>query len=220
MGGARTIAAGIALVILVSLLGACGSDGSSKASRQHKRATHARVVAAKRTQRAQRRQVARRRMQRQASKAAAQQRSQHARLLRVRRARAVSPAHALAAIRRSVRRLNAAFDAGVGRGIARSTALNYWVDAGVYDAAACAAFEADTGEGVVTETLVVHPETFRATPGWVDPAVGRMPLGRLYVVGIDEIQTLVPTGEQRTTSRDLHASVGRDGRARLFFRCA
>ncbi len=67
---------------------------------------------------------------------------------------------------------------------------------------------------------MVRPGTFRATPGWVDPTVGRMPGGRLYTVTVDEIQTLVPTGERRSVIRDLHASVGPDGRARLFFRCA
>jgi hypothetical protein len=216
------VAAGIVTVaVLVGALGACSSDDNSNArSKQQRAAAQQRAVAARRAkQSAQRRRAARVRAR--ARAAAARERERQARLLRMRRARAAgSPARDRAAIRRSVRRLNAAFDAGVMRGVARSVALNYWVRAGVYDPAACVAFEADGGEGVVAETLLVRPDTFRATPGWVDPAVGRVPGGRLYAVTVDHIQTLVPTGEQRAAVRELHASVGRDGRARLFFRCA
>ncbi len=219
MGGGRRILASVALVVLVGLAGGCSSD-SSKASKQQKRAAHARVVAAQRAKQAALRRQVRRQAAARSARVAARQRAQQARLLRIRRARAASPARDLARIQHSVQRLNRAFDRGVRRGIARSVALNYWVNEGVYDAAACTAFESDSGEAVVAETLVVHAELFRATPGWVDPAVGRMPRGRLYAVGVDEVQTLVPTGEQRTTQRDLHASVGNDGRARLFFRCA
>jgi hypothetical protein len=218
MRGGRRIATSVALVAVVGMLGACSSD-SSNASKQHKRAAHARVAAARRAKQAARRQI-RRAVARQRARVAARRQAQQARALRMRRARAASPARDLERIQLSVQRLNAAFDKGVGRGIARSVALNYWVGAGVYDAAACTAFESGGGDGVVAETLVVHPETFRATPGWIDPAVGRAPEGRLYTVGVDEIQTLVPTGEQRTRQHDLHASVGRDGRAQLFFRCA
>ena len=131
-----------------------------------------------------------------------------------------TPESDLAAISRSVNRLNAAFGRSVRKGIARAAAQNYWVATGVYTRSQCRAFAADSGEGRVAEQLVLHPETFSATPGWVDPAVGRTPRGRIYLVGIDEIQTFVPTGEQRVLSQQLRATVGRDGRARLFFRCA
>jgi hypothetical protein len=137
-----------------------------------------------------------------------------------RRARAASPAHDLAAIRRSVRRLNAAFARGVARGIARSVTINYWVLAGVYDAATCIDFEANAGEGVVAERLLVRPGSLRATPGWVDPVIGRTPGGRIYSVPVDQIQTLVPTGAQRRLTRVLHATVDRKGHAHLFLRCA
>jgi hypothetical protein len=218
----RTKAAILALALTVGLVSSCSSNGASKAKTQRQRAAHARVVAAQRAKRAHRRQVARQRAaaRRRARVVVARQRAKQARPTRLRRARAANPARDLAAIRRSVRRLNAAFKVGVARGITRSTALNYWVVAGVYNAATCEAFETNAGQGVVAERLVVHPKAFRATPGWVDPTVGRTPRGRLYVVGVDEIQTLVPTGARRRFPHDLHASVDGKGHAHLFFRCA
>jgi hypothetical protein len=227
MRGAWKVAAGIvAVAVLVGLLGACSSsdDDSKASSKPRHAAAHQRKIAARRAKEAvQQRRAARMRAwaRTRARAAAAGQRAQRARLLRIRRARvAGSPGRDRAAIRRSVRRLNAAFEAGVMRGIARSVELNYWVGVGVYDPAACVAFEVDGGEGVVAETLRIRPGTVRATPGWADPAVGRVPGGRLYAVTVDEIQTLVPTGARRAAVRELHASVGRDGRAHLFFRCA
>ena len=132
----------------------------------------------------------------------------------------MTPEADLAAITRSVNRLNVAFRRSVRQGIVRATALNYWATTGVYTRRQCRAFAADAGEGAVAEMLVLHPETLTATPGWVDPTVGRAPGGRVYLVGVDEIQTFVPTGEQRMLAQQLRATVGRDGRARLFFRCA
>jgi hypothetical protein len=216
------VASSVALAVLIGLGGACGSD-SAKSSAQQKRAAHARAVATARAKKVARaRQVARRRavVRRRARAAAYARQTRRAQLVRARRARASNPAGDLAAIERSAARLNGAFDRSVARGIKRSAGLNYWVAAGVYDRAVCMAFAAESGEGVVAETLVVHPETLQATPGWVDPAVGRIPKGRIYSVAIDEIQTLVPTGEQRVALRELHATVGRDRRARFFFDCA
>ena len=119
-----------------------------------------------------------------------------------------------------MRHLNAGFHHGVARGIARSVALNYWVAAGVYDPATCVDFEATRGEGVVAERLVVRPATFRAAPAWVDPVIGRSPRGRVYALGVDEVQTLVSTGARRTLVHDLHTTVDRKGHAHLFLRCA
>jgi len=221
MGWGRTVALSVALAVLVGLAGACSSVDSKTSS-----AAHARAVAAARAKKAaHRRQVAHRRaVRRRRARATAAARRlnqvQDARFVRTRRPRAANPAADLARIERSVNRLNAAFDRSVARGIARSASLNYWVSRRVYDRADCIAFESSLGERAVAERLVVHPETLRATPGWVDTAVGRTPGGRIYAVAVDEIQTFVPTSEQRVTLRDLHATVGRDGRARLFFRCA
>lgn len=131
-----------------------------------------------------------------------------------------TPESDLAAITRSVNELNAAFGRNVQSGITRAAALNYWAATGVYSRRECRLFARDAGEGRVAEMLVLHPETLTPTPGWVDPAVGRAPAGRIYAVGVDEIQTFLPTGEQRMFSQQLRASVGHDRRARLFFRCA
>jgi hypothetical protein len=223
MRGERRVGTLVALVLVVTLAGACSSDGSSKAKSRGQRAARARAIAVRRAHRAQRRQTALRRAtapRRRARAGAARHRAQQARLTRLQRKRATNPTRDLVAVRRSVQHLNAAFDAGIVRGIVRSVALNYWVVTGVYDAADCAAFEAGAGDGIVEERLVVHPETFRSAPGWVDPATGLVPRGRIYAVGVDEIQTLVPTGAQRQLPHDLHASVDRTGRALLFFRCA
>jgi hypothetical protein len=213
-----------ALALLIALTGACGSSGSSKSASKGTTAAHARAVATARAKKAARhRRVVthRRAVQRRRARAALvrRQRARRANAVRLAALRA-RPESDLAAITRSVNRLNAAFGRSVRGGIARSAALNYWAVTGVYTRRQCRAFAADLGEGSVAEQLVLHPETLSATPGWVDPAVGRMPRGRIYLVGVDEIQTLVPTGEQRVLPQQLRATVGRDGRARFFFRCS
>ena len=50
--------------------------------------------------------------------------------------------------------------------------------------------------------------------------IGKAPTGRIYSVSVDNIQTLVPTGEKRTQTAVMHASVNSLGVAHLFFRCA
>jgi hypothetical protein len=208
----------LAVAVLVTLAGAC-SDESSKSStpKGTTAAAHARAAQAVQRKRAiaRRRAVARRR----ARAAALRQSRAHATAVRLAALRG-SPTTDLAAIQRSVNRLNTVFDRSVRRGIARAAGLNYWVATGEYTGAECRSFAADRGAGAVSETLVVQPSTLTATPGWVDPAVGRAPAGRVYVVDVDEIQTFVPTREQREVPQVLRASVGRDGRARFFFRCA
>ena len=224
MGRGRTVVVSVALAVLIALTGACGSSGSSDATPKGSTASHARAIATARVKQAarHRRVVARRRL-------AARRRARAALIARRQRARRVNavrlaasratPESDLAAITRSVNRLNAAFGRSVRSGIARAAALNYWAATGVYTRRQCRAFAADLGEGRVEEMLVLQPATLTATPGWVDPAVGQMPGGRIYAIGVDEIQTFVPTGEQRTFTHQLRATVGRDGRARLFFRC-
>jgi len=214
----------VALALLIALAGACGSSGSSKSQGKSSTAAHALAVAAARAKNAarHRRVVAHRRAVQRRRARAALVRQRHARHMNAVRLAALraTPEADLGAITRGVNRLNAAFGRSVRGGIARSAALNYWAVTGVYTRRQCRAFAADLGEGSVAEQLVLHPETLTATPGWVDPAVGRMPRGRIYLVGVDEIQTLVPTGEQRVLPQQLRATVGRDGRARFFFRCS
>ena len=223
VGRGRAIVWAVALVFLLGFASAC-SDSAKSSAPKGSTAAHARAVAkAKATKARQRRVVAHRRaVARRRARAVAIRRQ-----LRARRAKAVklealrgSPDADLAAIQRSVNRLNGAFRRSVRRGIARAASLNYWAAAGVYTRQECRTFAADRGAGAVSEMLVVQPSTLTATPGWVDPAVGRAPGGRIYTVAVDEIQTLVPTGEQRVFPQQLRASVGRDGHARLFFRCA
>ena len=116
--------------------------------------------------------------------------------------------------------MNAAFRIGVASGIVGSNVANYWVAAGVYSAAQCTNFEADRGGGVVTEAFVAHPETLAPDPGWVDPVVGRTPIGRIYSIGVDDTETLVTTGERRQQSAVMRATVNPAGTAYLFFHCA
>jgi hypothetical protein len=73
---------------------------------------------------------------------------------------------------------------------------------------------------VVSEAFVVHPDTLQPVTGWVDPTVGKTPTGRIYAVSVDNIQTLVPTGEKRTQTAVMRASVNSLGVGHLFFRCA
>jgi hypothetical protein len=224
VGRGRTAALSVALALVIALAGACGSSGSSKSAAKGSTATHARAVAAARAKQAarHRRVVAHRRtVQRRRARAALvrRQRARRAAAVRLAALRA-TPESDLAAITRSVNRLNAAFGRSVRRGIARAAAMNYWTATGVYTRRECRLFAANAGERLVAEQLVLHPETLTATPGWVDPVVGRTPAGRIYLVGVDEIQTNVATGEQRMLGQQLRATVGRDGRARFFFRCA
>ncbi len=126
----------------------------------------------------------------------------------------------LTAVQATLDRLNRAFRVGVADGIAASETANYWVTSGVYSGNQCAAFEAKQGGGVVRESLSIHPGTFRADPRWIDPRAGVRPVGRVYSMVVDDLQTLVPSGEQRQRSAPLHASVRPDGRALLFLRCS
>jgi hypothetical protein len=131
-----------------------------------------------------------------------------------------NPANDLAAIQRTFNGLNAAFRIGVASGIVGSNAANYWVASGVYSAAQCTRFEANRGEGVVSEAFTIHPETLKPDPGWVDPVVGKTPSGRISSIAVDNTQTLVPTGETRTQRVEMRATVDAAGVAYLFFHCA
>lgn len=126
----------------------------------------------------------------------------------------------VAAIRAAVDRLDAAFRTSVAAGVKRSETANYWVGAGVYTAGQCNAFETARGGGIVAETITVHLETLTPSPGWVDPVIGRVPAGRIYRMRIDELQTVVTTGERRFRSLTVHVTVRPNHRARLFLRCA
>ena len=237
MGGGNTIATRVAVALLIALLigliGGC--NGSSKPYSQTKEGR--RAAQAKETEATQAKIAAtRRRLARAQQRAAAQRRAIVARrrkLAATQRRReqsttttslppppAATPENDHAAIQRTVNQMNAAFLKSVTAGIAYSVAANYWVGAGVYTKAECVAFEAGAGAGVVRESLVVQPETFEPTPGWRDPVTGQTPSGRIYAVSVDQVQTLVTTGEQRHQSGVVHATVLPSGRAQLLLRCS
>jgi len=125
----------------------------------------------------------------------------------------------LAAIRSMVDALNAAFRSGVASGIKSSATSNYWVGNKASSRRTCISFESARGEGVVAEQIVVHAGSLEPAPGWVDPMIGTVPGGRTYRMVIDEIQTLITSGQQRARTLAIHVNVGTDGRARLFLRC-
>jgi hypothetical protein len=116
--------------------------------------------------------------------------------------------------------LNSAFHTSVAAGIAASEVANYYVGAGIYTAAQCTAFETAGGAGVVSETLTVQPDSLTPTPGFVDPVLRAVPNGRIYGVVLDEVQTIVTTGDQRQLSVGTHLTVLPGGSARLFLRCS
>jgi hypothetical protein len=124
-----------------------------------------------------------------------------------------------AAIQRSIDAVNAAFAKGVVSGIAASETANYYIGVGVYTGGQCSAFEAARGLGVVADRLVVHPGSVVPAPHWVDPVLGAVPGGRVYVLTMDDVQTQVFTKEQRTQTVTTHATVLPNGRALLFLRC-
>jgi hypothetical protein len=115
--------------------------------------------------------------------------------------------------------MNAAFRKGVGSGIAHSTTANFWVGAGSYTGDECAAFASARGAGIVSERIALRADSLSSAPGWVDPVIGKVPAGRIYRVTIDETQSLVPTGRQRTRTLTIHLTVQPDGHALFLLRC-
>jgi hypothetical protein len=213
---------------MVGALSACGSDGSKgKAEmraqiakqKQAAKARRARAATARR-QRAIARQVATQTAtaRRQAITAALIRQHHATQRQAVLAASIASPANDLAAIQRTFRELNAAFGDGVGTGIGASVKVNYWVSTGVYSGRQCTTFSRNRGEGVVTSAFFVGRRTLRPTPGWVDPAVGQVPKGRIYSLTVVDYQTQIRSGARRRTTLTIHVTV-RAGRAQLFFRC-
>jgi hypothetical protein len=224
VGKRRAIALSLVFVVILGICGACSSTNSkntgAKQSQTAKQAKAAKAKAAK----AKRVKAAARKRHAGAGPAAAR-RAAFAAAIRRRQARAVltsanaTPASDLVAVERTVLNMNNAFKhGGVAAGIRSSIAANYWVTTGVYSGRQCAQFERNRGSGVVSEAVFVGGRTFRPSPGWVDPVVGRAPNGRVYVFRISGIQTQVRSGERRRRTSVIHATVSA-GRAHLFFRC-
>jgi hypothetical protein len=217
MSRGRTAAIAAALIAITLLLGACGSGSSKSSPAENDRraaalikatAAHKRALAVKRKAVAAKRHA----------KRTAKLRSITRTIIET--PASTSAANDVSAIQRTVNSLNAAFRAGVAAGIANSEIANHWVGGGVYTGDQCAAFETARGQGIVSEMLVVHPESLTPAPGWVDPVIGRVPSGRIYQMAIDETQTLVTTGQQRLRTLPIHVTVKPDGAARLVLRCA
>ena len=235
------VACAATLSLMTGALAACSSSGSSKAKQTsaqtaQARAARARIAAAQRRLATARRQVA---AQRRALTAAIQRENRREQLARattttvpstvpgatvpVTTVPASGPGTAVAdaaAIGRRLETLNAAFSRSVAAGIAASEAANYYIFAGVYTNAQCASFEASRGLGVVSDHLAVRGGTIAATPGWVDPLLHATPRGRLYSLVMDDVQTQIATGAQRSQTISTHATVLANGRAMLFLRCA
>ena len=216
MSRGRTAAIAAALIAITLLLGACGSGSSKSSPEENDRraaalikatAAHQRALAVKRKAAA---------VKRHAKRIAKRRSTTRAIQTRAR----TSATHDVSAIQRAVDELNSAFRVSVASGITNSKVANFWVGGGVYSGDQCVAFETARGQGIVSEMLVVHPESLTPAPGWVDPVIGRVPHGRIYQMAIDEIQTLVPTGQQRARTLPIHVTVKPDGAARLFLRCA
>jgi len=207
----RRAAVAVALITSISLLGACSSeDSSGKLAVQDRRAVTATKAAAARNRAA----VARRR-------AAAKRRTTPTTRVPTTTTTIVTAAvrrsDDSAAIRKTVDDLNAAFLTGVSSGITNSTTTNYWVGSGAYTGDQCAFFESARGRGIVSEHIVTR--TLESAPGWRDPMTGRVPRGRVYRMTVDEIQTLVTTGQQRVRTLSIPVIVRPDGHAQLFLRC-
>ena len=220
--GRRIAALAVALIALTLLLGACGSGNSraKAADLADRRAVAANKAAAVR----QRAELARRRAAAAIRRRAARKRSttsttKPATPKRIRTQTATTPAKDLSAIRRTVDALNAAFRESVAAGISNANASNFWIRDGSYTSAQCAAFASTRGRGLVSENIVVRDDSLVAAPGWIDPVLGKVPQGRIYQVMIDETQTLVSTGQQRSRTLSIHVTVQSDRRARLLLRC-
>lgn len=213
----RTARYAVALIAALSLLGACSTgDSRAKAAERDRRAREANKAVAARNRAAVA--VARRRTAAAKRRATPTTRAPMTSTTIVTRA-ATTGSGDLSAIRSMVDELNAAFRSGVASGITSSAAANYWVGNSASSREQCTSFESARGQGIVSEQIVVHAGSLEPAPGWVDPMIGKVPRGRIYRMAIDEIQTLVPTGQKRTRTLSIHVSVGNDGHARLFLRC-
>ena len=220
MSRVRTAASVVALIVLICTSAAC-SSGSSKPSaavldQRAAAQSRAAVLRARKAAVARRAAATRRRIAVARAK----------RLARIRTTRtsiatesATSPAGDLATIERMLSHLNTSFSASVASGITTSEVANFWVGNNVYTSDECGSFEMARGQGVVAEALIIQPDSLVPSPGWVDPVTGQVPTGRIYAMTIDEIQTLVTTGQQRTRSLTVHVTVRPDDHARLFLRC-
>jgi hypothetical protein len=229
MARGRTAAFAVALIALIAVLAACSSGISSadRAARDRRAAAANRAAAVRnRALVARRRAVAARRRARIAARHPSAATTGRGPTSAPRtpttiqtQASTTSAGDDLAAIRRTIGALNAAFHSGVASGISKSATSNFWVGDGSYTGNQCASFETARSLGVVSERIALHADSLVPAPGWVDPVIGRVPRGRIYRVAIDETQTLVPTGQQRARTLSIHVAVGPDGRAGLFLRC-
>lgn len=220
MSRGRIAAIAIALVVMIAVFAECSSDGSkSSTAAQDRRAAAANQAAAAHNRAVVTQHRVALRRQQAAARARLLRRTHPTTPTTVYTQAFTSPSSDLASIQHTVDSLNAAFHASVASGITSSLTANYWVEAGVYDRNGCAAFEAARGQGIVSEQLVIDGSSLTPAAGWVDPTIGRVPSGRIYQMQIQEIQTLVTTGEQRARIFPIHVAVRPDGRARLFLRC-
>jgi hypothetical protein len=223
-----TAAIVVALIVTIPLFGACGSESSKPTTAELDR----RSAAANRAAAVRKRAVVRRRAAVRAFRSTRLPARRNAGLstqpklgrfttpTTIETQARMSPPGDLLKIQRTIGRINSAFRASIAAGIMSSANANHWVAVGVYSRSQCAAFETARGQGIVIEELVVHPESLAPAPGWVDPVIGQVPQGRIYQLAIDEIQTLITTGQRRALRLTIHASVKADGNARLFLRCA
>ena len=220
MSRGRAAALAVALFALTSILGACStsSDGSSIAAIDQQ-AANANRAAATRNRAAVARQRALMRHRRATSTTKPTLAKTATTTSTTILTTSISSSDALTSIQKTVDDLNAAFGTSVSSGVMNSTVANHWVGTGVYTGNECVSFEMARGGGVVAEHLAVHPETLSATPGWVDSVIGQVPQGRVFQMAIDETQTLVTTGQQRSRTLWIHVTVQSDGKARLFLRC-
>ena len=236
MSRGRSAAVAAALIALISLLGACSSGNSSEktlAADKRSAAANKAAAAQNRALVARRRATARaRRLETPTTPKRTAPTTPTPKVVTRAVTRVVTtpttivtqasttPSDDLSAIESTVDALNSAFHSSVSSGITNSTTANYWVGDGSYTGDQCVSFESARGQGIVAENIVVHTDSLVSAPGWVDPVIGKVPQGRIYQLAIDEIQTLVTTGQQRARTFPIHVTVQPDGHARLFLRCS
>lgn len=239
MGNGRAIASIVAFTVLVAVLGACGGTTSKSTNTSvpaQAASARASVAAARKRIAAAQLQVAR---QRRALTAALRRRQQEAATTTTTSTTAPKVAAAptsstqvpvvsdtpsvasdTAAVQHTIDAVNAAFAKSVATGIAASETANYYISVGVYTDSQCSTFETARGLGQVSDRLVLHPGSVVPSPGWVDPVLGSVPGGRIYSLAMDDVETQLSTGQERTTSVTTHATVLPDSQALLFLRCS
>jgi hypothetical protein len=127
-----------------------------------------------------------------------------------------------AAIMRMWRSLNDAWKVNIDVGVQRAVDLAFppFRDATSVNFDACRALIGPTVTALNSQ-ITVDPNAINLQPGWVQPTIGQVPQGRIYVMPSSDARTATASGFTASNDRsaEIHAVVGDDGVAYYFPTC-